>query len=51
MPSRKIPGVPVMNKNDNVCVKRNGTVVDVNAGAAIILETPTVKTSNDPTFA
>jgi hypothetical protein len=36
-----------MNKNNNVCGKRNGTVEDVNAGVAITPETPTVKTSND----
>jgi hypothetical protein len=51
MPSRRILSAPVMNKNDNACGKRNGTVGDVNAGAEIILETLTVKTSNDPTFA
>jgi hypothetical protein len=44
------PGVAVMNKNGNACVKRNGIVEVVNAGVAIILEIPTVKTSNDPTF-
>jgi len=45
------PGVAVMNKNGNACNKRNGTVEVVNAGAVIIPETPTVKTSNDPTLA
>jgi hypothetical protein len=49
--SRKIPSAPVMNKNDNACGRRNGTVEVVNAGAVIIPETPTVKTSNDPTLA
>jgi hypothetical protein len=49
-PQRNRPGVAVMNKNDNDCGKRNGTVEVVNAGVAIILETPTAKTSNDPTF-
>jgi hypothetical protein len=51
MASRKIPGVPTTSKNGNVCVKRNGIVVVVNAGAEIILETLTAKTSNDTTFA
>jgi hypothetical protein len=40
-----------MNKNDNAYVKKNGTVEVVNAGVAITRETPTVKTSNDPTLA
>jgi hypothetical protein len=48
---KKKPGAPVMNKNDNACVKRNGTVEVVNVGVAIILEIPTVKTSNDPALA
>jgi hypothetical protein len=36
-----------MNKNNNAYGKQNGTVEVVNAGAAIIPETSTVKTSND----
>jgi hypothetical protein len=51
MASRKMPGVPTTNRNGNAYVKKNGTAVVVNAGAEIILETLTVKMSNDPTFA
>ena len=40
------PGVAVMNKNGNTCGRKNGTVEVVNAGVAIIHETPTVKTLN-----
>jgi hypothetical protein len=51
MPQKNRLGVLVMNKNNNACGKKNGTAEVVNAGAAIILETPTVKTPNDPIFA
>jgi hypothetical protein len=49
IPSRKIPGVPTTNRNDNAYVKRNGTVEVVNAGAASIPGILTVRTSNDTT--
>jgi hypothetical protein len=43
--------VPTTNRNGNAYVKRNGIAVVVNAGAEIILETLTAKTSNDTALA
>jgi len=50
MQQKNKPGVTVMNKNNDVCGRKNGIAEVVNAGVAIILEIPTAKTSNDPAF-